>query len=72
MKSEEMYIFVDSGNGMMAVSVCGELTNKRCEARKFTNKSDAVLYIEKHGLEKIATVRRIEINCAKNRTSYLK
>lgn len=60
MKSDEMYIFVDSGTGMLAVGISGGLTDKVCEARTFTNKMDAILYIEKHGLEKLATIRRIE------------
>lgn len=55
-----MYIFVDSGTGMLAVGISGGLTDKVCEARTFTNKMDAILYIEKHGLEKLATIRRIE------------
>ena len=59
MKSDEMYIFVDSGTGMLAVGISGGLTDKVCEARKFTDKMDAILYIEKHGLEKLATIRRI-------------
>lgn len=60
MKSDEMYIFVDSGNGMLAVGTSDELTNMECEARKFTNKPDAILYIEKQGLEKLATIRKIQ------------
>ena len=60
MKSDEMYIFVDSGTGMLAVGISGGLTNKKCEARTFTDKMDAILYIKKHGLEKLATIRRIQ------------
>ena len=60
MKSDELYIFVDSGNGMLAVGISGGLTDKKCEARTFTDKLDAILYIEKHGLEKLATIRKIQ------------
>lgn len=55
-----MYIFVDSGTGMLAVGISGGLTNKKYEARTFTSKMDAILYIEKHGLEKLATIRKIQ------------
>ena len=57
-----MYIFVDSGTGMLAVGISGGLTDKKCEARTFMDKLDAILYIEKHGLEKLATIRRLS-NC---------
>ena len=35
------------------------------EAMTFTEKYDAIVYIEKHGYERIATIRRVKISVKK-------
>ena len=56
------YIFVSGGDRMYLLGSDGNYVpdNNAEEAMQFGEVIDAVIYIEKHGLEKLATIRKIK------------
>ena len=44
------------------VGKTGRYETTLSEAMTFTEKYDAIVYIEKHGYERIATIRRVKIS----------
>lgn len=56
------YIFIISGDVPMMVGKTGQYVTKVREALSFAEKIDALEYVDKHGYNKIATVRKIKSN----------
>lgn len=52
-------IQLDGGDGLLFVGSYGERTTNMQEAVIFQDELDAHIYIDKHGLNRIAKVRRI-------------
>ena len=52
-------IQLDGGDGLLFVGSYGECTTNTQEAVIFQDELDAHIYIDKHGLNRIAKVRRI-------------
>lgn len=52
-------IQLDGGEGLLFVGAYGERTTDLQEAVIFKDELDAHIYIDKHGLNRIAKVRRI-------------
>lgn len=52
-------IQIDGGDGLFFLSEHGEYTVEIQEARIFMSELDAYTYVDKHGLHKLARVRRI-------------
>lgn len=55
------YIFINGGDKMYVLGKTGRYETALSEAMTFADKYDAIVYIEKHGYERIATIRRVEI-----------
>ena len=53
------YIFMNSGDKMYVLGKTGQYETELSEAMSFTEKIDAIIYIEKHGYERIATIRQV-------------
>lgn len=53
------YIFMNGGDKMYVLGKTGQYETKLSEAMTFTEKIDAIIYVEKHGYERLATVRKI-------------
>ena len=47
---------------MYVLGKTGRYETALYEAMTFTEKYDAIVYIEKHGYERIATIRRVKIS----------
>ncbi len=61
------YIFINGGDKMYVLGKTGRYETALSEAMTFADKYDAILYVEKHGYQKIATIRkRKEIQKEKN------
>ncbi len=56
------YIFIISGDVPMMIGKTGQYVRKVKNALSFTEKIDALEYVDKHGYNRIATVRRINSN----------
>ena len=56
------YIFINGGDKMYVLGKTGRYETDLSEAMTFTEKYDAIVYIEKHGYERIATIRRVKIS----------
>lgn len=56
------YIFMNGGDKMYVLGKTGRYETALYEAMTFTEKYDAIVYIEKHGYERIATIRRVKIS----------
>ena len=41
------------------VTLTGEYQTELTDAMTFTDKIDAIIYVEKHGYERIATIRKV-------------
>lgn len=52
-------IQIDGGDGLFFISTYGGYTENLQEARIFNNELDAQIYVDKHGLRKLARVRKI-------------
>lgn len=52
-------IQIDGGDGLFFISTYGGYTENIQEARIFNNELDAQIYVDKHGLRKLARVRKI-------------
>lgn len=53
------YIFMNGGDKMYVLGKTGQYETELSEAMSFTDKIDAIIYIEKHGYERIATIRQV-------------
>ena len=54
------YIFMNGGDKMYVLGKTGQYENDLSEAMTFTDKLDAIIYVEKHGYERIATIRKVK------------
>ena len=55
---EKYYIFILDPKGCMVVGQDGIYENTISKAISFFDKYDALKYVEKHGLQKISTIRK--------------
>lgn len=53
------YIFMNSGDKMYVLGRTGQYETELSKAMSFIEKIDAIVYVEKHGYERIATIRRV-------------
>ena len=53
------YIFMNGGDKMYVLGRTGQYETELSNAMTFTEKIDAIIYVEKHGYEKIATIRQV-------------
>ena len=53
------YIFIPGGKYAYAIGKTGQYESELSKALPFYNHIDAVIYSEKHGLGKIATIRKV-------------
>lgn len=54
------YIFMNGGDKMYVLGKTGRYETELSEAVTFTDKMDAIIYVEKHGYERIATIRKVK------------
>lgn len=54
------YIFMNGGDKMYVLGRTGQYEENLSEAMSFTDKYDAIVYVEKHGYQRIATIRRVK------------
>lgn len=54
------YIFMNGGDKMYVLGKTGQYETDLPEAMTFTDKLDAIIYVEKHGYERIATIRKVK------------
>lgn len=52
------YIFMKGGDKMYVLGKTGQYEENLSNAMTFTEKIDAIIYVEKHGYERIATIRK--------------
>jgi len=55
------YIFMNGGDKMYVLGKTGQYETDLNDAMTFTEKLDAIIYVEKHGYERIATIRRVRL-----------
>ena len=53
------YIFMNGGDKMYVLGKTGQYETELSEAMSFTDKIDAIIYVEKHGYEGISTIRKV-------------
>lgn len=53
------YIFMNGGDKMYVLGKTGQYETDLSEAMTFTEKIDAIIHVEKHGYEKIATIKKV-------------
>ena len=56
---ERYYIFIDSGDRIYLLGIHGEYVTRIEDAMWFGGILDAKIYVDKHGLERITTVRKV-------------
>ena len=54
------YIFMNGGDKIYVLGRTGQYEENLSEAMSFTDKYDAIVYVEKHGYQRIATIRRVK------------
>ena len=54
------YIFMNGGDKMYVLGRTGQYEIELSNAMTFTEKIDAIIYVEKHGYERIATIRKVK------------
>lgn len=54
------YIFMNGGDKMYVLGKTGQYEEELSKAMTFTEKLDAIVYVEKHGYERIATIRKVK------------
>ena len=54
------YIFMNGGDKMYVLGKAGQYEEELSKAMTFSDKLDAIIYVEKHGYQKIATIRRVK------------
>lgn len=55
------YIFMNGGDKLYVLGRTGQYEEELSKAMTFTYKYDAIVYIEKHGYERIATIRKVKL-----------
>ncbi len=55
------YIFMDGGDGLYVIGKTGGYETELSKAMTFEDKLDAIIYVEKHGYQKIARIRHINL-----------
>jgi len=55
------YIFMNGGDKMYVLGKTGQYETDLSDAMTFTDKLDAIIYVEKHGYERIATIRKVKL-----------
>ena len=55
---QKIIIAVNSGVGLRVIGGCGQYSGNIKEAKVFNDEVEAYEYIERHGLEKLASVRK--------------
>ena len=55
------YIFMNGGDKMYVLGKTGQYETELSNAMTFKDKYDAIVYIERHGYQRIATIRRVKI-----------
>lgn len=58
-KNEKYYIFVIDPEGCFVIGQGGMYENDISKAISFLDKYDALKYVEKHGIQKISTIRKL-------------
>ena len=53
------YIFMNGGDKMYVLGRTGQYEEELSKAMTFSDKLDAIIYVEKHGYQKIATIRKV-------------
>ena len=53
------YIFMNGGDKMYVLGKTGQYETELSKAVTFTEKLDAIIYVEKHGYERLATIRKV-------------
>lgn len=54
------YIFMNGGDKMYVLGRTGQYETELSNAMTFTEKIDAIIYVEKHGYERISTIRKVK------------
>ena len=54
------YIFMNGGDKMYVLGKAGQYEEELSKAMSFKEKMDAIIYVEKHGYERIATIRKVK------------
>ena len=54
------YIFMNGGDKMYVLGKTGQYQTELENAMTFNDKLDAIIYVEKHGYEKLATIRKVK------------
>lgn len=54
------YIFMNGGEKMYVLGKTGQYETELSKAMAFAEKLDAIVYVEKHGYERIATIRKVK------------
>ena len=54
------YIFMNGGDKMYVLGKTGQYETDLSDAMTFREKIDAIIYVEKHGYERIATIRKVK------------
>ena len=54
------YIFMNGGDKIYMIGKTGQYEEEMSKAMTFSDKIDAIIYVEKHGYEKIATIRKVK------------
>ena len=57
--SSPYYIFINGGDKIYVLGKTGDYETNLTEAVSFNDKLSAIMYVEKYGLEKIATIRKV-------------
>ena len=55
---QKIIIAINSGVGLRVIGGCGQYAENIKEAKVFNDEVEAYEYIERHGLEKLASVRK--------------
>ena len=54
------YVFMNGGDKMYVLSKTGQYVEELSKAMTFSDKIDAIIYVEEHGYERIATIRKVK------------
>ena len=57
--SSPYYIFINGGDKIYVLGKTGSYETELTEAVSFSDRLSAIMYVEKYGLEKIATIRKV-------------
>ena len=60
-EQESLYcIFMNGGDEMFVIGKTGQYETELSKAMLFTDKLDAIIYVEKHGYERLAKIRKVK------------